>query len=1241
MTVYRDRLRPPVICPSRGSIRRRGARSSNCTCGARVAQVHPPPPGSLQYVRCVAVDPKRLAIEIAQVALRSIGQADVADMLAHMAGVPRRTPETVAYERFLRDVGTNIATLRRAAITSYPSQATEIDAALEHVRVRFERTVAAHGSVVALAHWRPDEFRAVVRDESVRDRAQLGGVGTQVYEDALTLVIEAFISFAPKLPQFATVMLTVNADGAAGAQDAGRALHPVLKADMESVALRGNRSAGQRPNRLRSQEGARFYGRRTALARIDRWLTDPEEPPVLVVTGGPGVGKTALLNHVVATTDPASMLSPDDDPVLEGRGTISVVVDASGKTSLDVAQLIGRAVSDVPIDRVAELGSVLYSSLHGRAWPFTVVLDGLDESSEAEALISDVLIPLARTAEVALRVRLLIGARSAYKDLIGSFSPRIVIDLDTTEYFEFDDLVHSVEDRLRIERNGNPYRDSQTARPIATRIAQLTEPNYLVALLTADNHSLNDKHPVRPENIEIPGFMGLSDEGTAADIPESPGGVATPLFHASAVSDAASLQDRLGFAPHVDALARVVAARSTEPPLAIALLADWGSGKSSFMAQLAGQVDRLAIADGEHFVRKARVVTFNAWHYHGERSVLVGMMTQVFRALQRPAKNSRERLREPQDGTSVDDSQAIERRRVQAKRRAARLEVLQDRVNLSGDRSTSADGNTTSTMVSRIFAQGWALVYLPWAVVQGRATVVIPAALGIGLALAVAVTQVVAPDLVAAVMGRASTWWSVLVTSSVGMFVSLLWTAVIVARRWVVAAVDDATSATAPIVTFVQATVVQELKASEVAYEDARAEDALARLGKVLTQAETSLGQHRGVIGVVQDEIEALATAVEAARRHAERLTEEELAEHLPDDEPDLHVDRVILHVDDLDRCPPARVVDVLEAVALLQSTSLFIVVVSVDPRWLRKSLEHHENVEFAAGEVHTHLNSRVGNPLDYLDKIFQIPFTIPRLQASASRAFLLEVAIAQKIITDEIRDRDPWDGGVFHSEPTLEPAPGTQAPRETLELAPAGAKSGGGTATRDGMPAAVARLEASELEEQALVELAKQSRTLDLTAHEVHYLAALTGVLSTPRAVKRLLNLYQLLRLGRHREDHVSFAEPDGPYKEASLLMALLVGAPDEAAQYFRHLDSASDESDIAQVLAVLSRTHAAAEHEDRPHEWCQSCDRWEDLSLVVRAGVDRGAPANAGPYRQWTREVSRFSFHTTLLRSRPVRAG
>jgi hypothetical protein len=49
---------------------------------------------------------------------------------------------------------------------------------------------------------------------------------------------------------------------------------------------------------------------------------------------------------------------------------------------------------------------------------------------------------------------------------------------------------------------------------------------------------------------------------------------------------------------------------------------------------------------------------------------------------------------------------------------------------------------------------------------------------------------------------------------------------------------------------------------------------------------------------------------------------------------------RIVLYIDDLDRCEPAKVVEVLQAVNMLLTFQLFVVMVAVDARWLSRSLE-------------------------------------------------------------------------------------------------------------------------------------------------------------------------------------------------------------------------------------------------------------------------------------------------------------
>lgn len=74
---------------------------------------------------------------------------------------------------------------------------------------------------------------------------------------------------------------------------------------------------------------------------------------------------------------------------------------------------------------------------------------------------------------------------------------------------------------------------------------------------------------------------------------------------------------------------------------------------------------------------------------------------------------------------------------------------------------------------------------------------------------------------------------------------------------------------------------------------------------------------------------------------------------------------RMVVLIDDLDRCEPAKVVEVIKAVHLLVCSGRFVVFIAVDPNSLSKSIEAAYDLENDRG-------------LNYLEKIIQVPFRIP-----------------------------------------------------------------------------------------------------------------------------------------------------------------------------------------------------------------------------------------------------------------------
>ena len=263
------------------------------------------------------------------------------------------------------------------------------------------------------------------------------------------------------------------------------------------------------------QGGYTFRGRKAALTKITEWLDrDRTDRRVLVVTGAPGAGKSAVLGRVVITADPGirAMLPFDDDAVWATQESVACSVHARGKTALEVATEIARAVSaELPqlperLDSVAPaVSKALAEQGRGR---FNIIIDALDEATrpaDAVSIVTQIVRPLLRTCP---GVQVVVGCRrrNGSGDLLGVFGDAVeVIDLDDATYFSIVDIERYALTVLQLHDTdsalGNPYTGNEVARPLATRIAELSRGNFLVAGLTAATYALNDQVPADPGEL--------------------------------------------------------------------------------------------------------------------------------------------------------------------------------------------------------------------------------------------------------------------------------------------------------------------------------------------------------------------------------------------------------------------------------------------------------------------------------------------------------------------------------------------------------------------------------------------------------------------------------------------------------------------------------------------------------------------------------------------------------------------
>ena len=75
--------------------------------------------------------------------------------------------------------------------------------------------------------------------------------------------------------------------------------------------------------------------------------------------------------------------------------------------------------------------------------------------------------------------------------------------------------------------------------------------------------------------------------------------------------------------------------------------------------------------------------------------------------------------------------------------------------------------------------------------------------------------------------------------------------------------------------------------------------------------------------------------------------------------------------VDDLDRCPPDKAVEVLQSLVLLTENTPFVIFLAIDPRIVVTAIEVNNTEFFESCGI---------NGYEYLDKIVQIPFAFPPL---------------------------------------------------------------------------------------------------------------------------------------------------------------------------------------------------------------------------------------------------------------------
>jgi hypothetical protein len=688
--------------------------------------------------------------------------------------------------------------------------------------------------------------------------------------------------------------------------------------------------------------------------------------------------------------------------------------------------------------------------------------------------------------------------------------------------------------------------------------------------------------------------------------------------------------DQLGITPDVEAFAALIAAKDTAPPLSIGLFGAWGSGKTFFMNQLIQTVWRNARTAGESaehgqhspFHQNIAQIQFNAWHYV-EGNLWASLVEHIFANLRTTDAEDRNAVRDRQaqlleqlEARRIDLTNAQEREqkaqqelaraklalsnaRRQAEEQRERLEKLtvaniigvamarsgvQQELNAVrkelGWNQVQASGQNLKTALDEtqaVVARGQSLATPLLRTPAGRRrlvllTIILVAAPLLGL-LVGSIVAYLGSDALAQAATAAAALATLLGGAAEWLRRQSQWVSGLIER------VDKAGQDLDSYLASSQQAILQEIGQSQeqveqlaAAFTQAQQEQRTAE--QHVAQAEQELQQatpERMLANFIRDRMETddyrkYLGVLARVREDFERLSDiindgnnkrEDIAAALP-------VNRIVLYIDDLDRCPPRRVVEVLQAVHLLLAFPLFVVVVAVDARWIIGSVQSRYRELLNGGQQ--------AQPLDYLEKIFQIPFWIsPMDRESRGR-------MARKLFM-----------------PSDDDGPGDGTP---------------GTASRN--PATTAR-----------------AGMLTIDEEELKFTDKLVPLLGrSPRALKRFTNVYRLMKVRLDDKEWHEFVAKDS-YKQVLFLLALVTNAPELATTLFHEIDNLAaqqerpawkDFCDHVDKLKLGEHSRAWAD----VRSWLLTPDG--DVGSGGTSSLR--LPGDALDLQVWTRRVARYSF-------------
>lgn len=543
---------------------------------------------------------------------------------------------------------------------------------------------------------------------------------------------------------------------------------------------------------------------------------------------------------------------------------------------------------------------------------------------------------------------------------------------------------------------------------------------------------------------------------------------------ANFLSDSEIGADHLNISKDVSAFARVIAAKSFIPPLAIALLGEWGSGKSFFMRMLKEEISQLSNnASNQVYCKGIAQIHFNAWSYT-DANLWASIVSKIFEGLNHyinnntPAGEIRKEV-ESQLSNSLNiikeevvtlqsskvtlenQIKVLKRRKADAEKeledktqkiRKNTLWEIIKKINetfnfkekiLDECKNNKSLVETTERLQQIIPDEYWSNPKAAYDIIKSRyvflkffsqkdkiwKNLVWLSAILLGIYFIpelifflchIAKNSVFSiPQNLASIIITIGFIWRNIenVYEQLGPVISTFWK---VKKEY-----ED---------TIQQATEKFQQEEKALSLEIKNKEIEILSIDKQLQKAETEkkdiefkinnaisteslysfidrrsktedYKKHLGIISIIRKDFEILN---ELFAGHDNELSNVKDIQSFRKkfNKP---LQRIVLYIDDLDRCAEGNVVQVLEAVNLLMAFPLFVVVVGVDARWVKNALTQKHKLQFGNKS-----GIEMLEPSNYLEKIFQIPFQLKGATESDVKQMIRKLSNIETSTSNQIK---------------------------------------------------------------------------------------------------------------------------------------------------------------------------------------------------------------------------------------------